>query len=63
MEVTAANAGDAAELRSRIEPDSSPAGAGVATVSVTAPEAPGARVSDRADSEPNGCQVAVPAAN
>src|SRR5215472_11894287 len=63
IEVTAANAGAAAELRSRIEPDWSPACGGVDAVSVTAPEAPGARVSELADRLPNGCQVAVRAAN
>ena len=46
IEVTAVNAGEAAELRTMIEPDWSPACAGVADVSVMAPEAPGASVSD-----------------
>src|ERR1700722_9555240 len=63
IEVTAANAGDAAELRSRIEPDSSPGCDGVGTVSVTVPEAPGASVSEGADRVPNDSQVAVLAWN
>src|ERR1700722_11714914 len=63
IEVTFANPGTLAELNSMIEPSASPACAGVGTVSVKLPEAPGASFSEFVDREPKRCQVAVLAWN
>src|SRR5260370_5585011 len=59
MVVTSANAGVVAELVASIAAAWSPGFAGVETVSVTLPDAPGAKVSEFFDSAPNGCATEV----